>query len=800
MAKQVAAYGYVISRSSVDDKYGLWCFQPEGPEILSPIELDPRASYEQRKSIIYIGDYLLEWGPAQQAMGSPFYEFRLLSFDPTSKDPLAATPLQHGQWSKQKFWGMSPDFGNPQGGHKQFQEEDTLTLIPFGSFLLNFIPTDGRGSYALWNFDPAPSAPGTVDVLGGNYSFTPSGGSFRDMQKGDELIPLNGYALDRKRATGEYRLWSFDPQARNPLAHPAVQKGTWPDIGPDHMLVPIGNYILDWVPADGSYRLWLFDPKSANPLTGPTRSGTLPRILTANSTLTGFQPTIPVNETKANTPGTMDFMRSKIKHVVYYMLENRSFDHVVGWLYEGEEKHVRVIGPKGPYDGANTKYFNLDTSNNNKKVHLSKYNDGTLSTDISLEMFEFDPYHDNSDVLRQYFFANRDGYEARAIPDMGGFIWNNGSEQVMQTYTPVQLPVLNGLARDFAISDRWFCSIPSSTDANRACVLTGSAMMELSNFMSPPQYIYWPEQPHRPSIFKLLWVNGVTDWKIYNSTEWMSHVFTYELFLEGQIPTVDANVAAGHDDYVAPIDQFYADAQSGSLPKFSFLEPVWIGSNGTTSYHPGADLVAGEEQLNKVYNALRSGPAWEETLLVVTFDEHGGIFDHVAPPYAENPWPNDQNDGFRYDLMGPRVPTIVVSPWIDEKTVFRSESEVEYDGTSFMATLLEWCGIPKARWFMGERTNHAPTFEAVLTRSKPRKGSPEFTPPYDKNFPPDGSRAPKAALHDLHLHMAHQVVASMARGKLTMAEIAKLSDQIATEATDVKSLTTLLNGLKKRLS
>ena len=96
--------------------------------------------------------------------------------------------------------------------------------------------------------------------------------------------------------------------------------------------------------------------------------------------------------------------------------------------------------------------------------------------------------------------------------------------------------------------------------------------MEPNNFMSKPQYLYWPQQPHRPSIFKLLWTNGFTSWKIYNSTQWYEHVFTYELFLEGQIPTVDANV----NNYVAPIDQFYADAASGNLPAFSLLEPVWI--------------------------------------------------------------------------------------------------------------------------------------------------------------------------------------------------------------------------------
>jgi phospholipase C len=436
-----------------------------------------------------------------------------------------------------------------------------------------------------------------------------------------------------------------------------------------------------------------------------------------------------------------------------------------------------------------------------QKVFLTKYNDGKLSDKIDLEMFEYDPYHDGSDVMRQFFYANRDGYAQRAVPDLGGFIWNNCNRQVMQTYTPEQLPVINGLAGNFAISDRWFCSLPSSTDANRACALTGSAMMELNNFMSPPQYNYWPQQPHRPSIFKLLWTNGFTDWKIYNSTQWLDHVFTYELFLEGQIPTVDDDVQKSKQNYVAPIDNFYAAAANGQLPAFSFLEPIWIAIGGTTSYHPGADLIPGEEQLNKIYTALRNGPDWEETLLIITFDEHGGIFDHVAPPYAENPWPNDQNDGFKYDLMGPRVPTILVSPWIDEKTVFRSESEVEYDATSFLATLLEWCGIPRERWFLGERTNHAPTFEGVLTLPESRKDCPtKFPLPYDKNFPPTGQRTPRTSLSDLHVQVAHQLVSSITRGKATPAEVAKLFNDVLKESNTVAALSRQLDALKKRFS
>jgi hypothetical protein len=370
----------------------------------------------------------------------------------------------------------------------------------------------------------------------------------------------------------------------------------------------------------------------------------------------------------------------------------------------------------------------------------------------------------------------------------------------MTTYTPEQLPVLNGLAAQFAVSDAWFSSMPSATDPNRAFAFTGSALGQLNNFQNGYQYLYWPYTAHRPSIWKALWTNGYTDWKIYNSVTWMNFVHTYHLYLQGQIPTVDAAITADPSSFIEGIDQFKKDARAGKLPTFSFLEPAWIAATGTTSYHPGADPALGERALNEIYEAIKAGPAWNETLFVITFDEHGGLFDHVPPPYAENPWPNDVNDGFRYDMMGVRVPTILVSPLIDKHTVFRSPTPVAYDSTSILATLLQWYGVPKARWCLGERTRHAPTFEGVIQRSAPRGDTPSFTPPHDKSLPEKREDKPAARLNDLHLLMAPRVVAALAAGKLSALEIAKLSDEILAESTDAKSLHAKLEKLAERMS
>ena len=112
--------------------------------------------------------------------------------------------------------------------------------------------------------------------------------------------------------------------------------------------------------------------------------------------------------------------------------------------------------------------------------------------------------------------------------------------------------------------------------------------------------------------------------------------------------------------------------------------------------------------------------------------------------------------------------------------------------------MLHWCGIPKSRWFLGERTNHAPTFENLLTRTQARPDSPAFERPYDTNYPPDGERTPTTKVNKLQLDVAHQLIASMARGKLPAAEITRLSHEVTTGAKDTPTLVRQLDELAKR--
>ena len=147
-----------------------------------------------------------------------------------------------------------------------------------------------------------------------------------------------------------------------------------------------------------------------------------------------------------------------------------------------------------------------------------------------------------------------------------------------------------------------------------------------------------------------------------------------------------------------------------------------------------------ERYLNKIYEAIANGPGWEQSLLLITFSKGGGMYDHVPPPAAINPWPSDLNNGFRYDVFGTRVPAIVVSPYIQARTIFRSpDSDIPFSHTSTLATVLSWFGIPRSNWGLGKRVENDVTFEAVLQSDQPRSERPIMEVPYDKTYPPNSN-------------------------------------------------------------
>ena len=718
---------YVINRSSTDASYTVWEFNLKKKELFTQHASQQETALTSKQyNLCTIGGYLMAYSKPSGEYDQKI-DYSVFKFNPEIDNPLKSEAHQQGSWKHSKFISYS----NHLSWDKK--DDDILQLIPMTGYVLAYIPTSARATYCLWNFDPALDSPKGADPLSNSISTMDA---FAVIGENSQLLPIDNYVLEwvPAEASSNYRVWSFDPQAMTPLALPTISEGSWTDIDNSHQLLVLGDYILDWVAGDRSYRLWLFDPhQKQNPLVGPVQTGTLPSAFDANGVLTPVQSETPICKDKSETPGTMDFMRDKIKHVVVYMVESRSMDSVLGWLYENSKEEINFINGEKEFEGTSTSYSNKADK---KTFNVYKFKQGKLSQEYDLNAPGLDPYHGTPDSIHQQYSGGYAAYFAGKKPDMGGFVKNNCSGDVMVTLTPKQLPVLNGLAKSYGVSDQWFSALPGGTDSNRAIALTGSAFNITTTLEGNPQYEYFADKPHRQSLWKVLSDYGFNDWKIYWSVKWLDEVFSYQLYLKGDIPSVDSNVNDGKTDYIAPIEQFKLDAKNNQLPKFSFLEPVWIAPSGATSYHPGGDLVPAEKALNDIYEAVTNGPGWEQTALIITFSKGGGLYDHVAPPKTINPWPNDVNDGFRFDVLGPRVPAIVVSPWVNKHTVFRAPGETPLSATSLPATLLEWFGIPRARWGLGDRISQSETFESVFERKTPRKDKPHFSLPYDQTHPP----------------------------------------------------------------
>jgi len=732
---QADAAAFILQRHQNTDDYQRYAFVPEATHPFIPVPVTPGAQFDCGHRLMQVGGYWVDWRPPRSEDDT--IDYRVIKIDRDSGNPLAERTVAYGSWSREKFFGdYRPNVG---------ARFDQIELIGLPGFVLSIIPAAGRRSYQLWNFDPYTEQ----DCLSaGDFQ----SGGFRDIAADRELYPIGNVVLDRKGS--HYRVWSFDPQSSPPLALPTVQEGRWTNIDQSDALAVVGQYVVTWKPASlaEGCRIWRFDARTANPLgERAVNTAALPEGFTPHSSLMGFIPSHPVNAQQSRRPGTLDFMRTNIEHVVYLMLESRSFDNVLGWLYErGRQEGLNWVGPHP--DG----FRGLDAAMSNplpdgQPAFVSQYEGGHLSNDFVLGGPAQDPWHDNSDVLMQMFHGY-DGYANRRTPPMDGFAWNQNSAAVLSSFTPHQLSVLNGLAKDFAVSDDWFSSVPGGTDINRGFSVSGSAYNRLGTWEGGKPYQNWPDYAHRPSLWKTLWAHGHRDWKIYYSILWQNAVFTYQLYLKGQIPEVDAawakSVLAANGNgelpespWIAPMQRFFDDVKAQTLPRFSYLEPAWMGTE-CTSYHPGSSadgldsLVPGERALNDIYQALSEQEAlWSKTLLVVTFDKNGGLFDHRPPPYARKPWPNDGVDGFEFDLLGPRVPAIFASPWVKPQTVLRSGSGQSFDSTSFAATLLDWYGVAREHWGLGDRITGSPTFEAVLTEAEPRRQAPRLTVPHDKDFP-----------------------------------------------------------------
>jgi phospholipase C len=396
---------------------------------------------------------------------------------------------------------------------------------------------------------------------------------------------------------------------------------------------------------------------------------------------------------------------SAIEHVVVLMLENRSFDHMLGFLYSDSGN----VSPTGQlFEGLTGTESNPGSSGSPVTVFKIE-----PTTPNAYFMPGADPGEGYMATNDQLFGSESAPASPAQVPAMQGFIkdfaytlgWESSdsgysivsgttANDIMGCFTPEALPVLSALARGYAVCDHWFCSVPTETLPNRAfaCAATSQGHMD--------------DKTHTytsPSIFGLLSSHQV-NWAIYG--------YTSEPLTKSDFTDI-SGAAASH---FGVFTDFQAAAAAGTLPPYTFLEPSW-GASGN-SQHPNYNVALGEQLIHDVYEAVRSGPGWPQTLLIVTYDEHGGCYDHVPPPPGATPPDNDAGEfGFDFTRFGLRVPTVLISPLIPAGTVFRVPAgSVPLDHTSILKTVEERWNLPP----LTQRDAVAPSLADVLSLTTPR--------------------------------------------------------------------------------
>jgi len=450
-------------------------------------------------------------------------------------------------------------------------------------------------------------------------------------------------------------------------------------------------------------------------------------------------------------------------HLVVLMGENRSFDNLLGWLYSQDDL------PAGQtFEGlAFGDYTNTAPDGTVVAAHVYEGSTdeimgrpnpdpGEEFPHVNTQLFDTVDPATNAELFVESMQApyNAPGREAAA--DMSGFVrdyWINymrlkkgtaptidEASQIMGSFSPPMLPVLSTLAKNFAVYDNWYCAVPSQTFCNRSFFHASTSHGFVTN-KAGGGYDKWLDAPATPTIFNRLEEAGVS-WRVYFD----------ELQLVSFTGVLHAPVLEPFwkTERFATMSQFYEDVKLGRLPAYAFIEPRMTYNHN--DFHPPfgrlresdvdgvevidsaiSDVRAGEALVHEVYEAIKrsaspTGSNALNTMFLITFDEHGGTFDHVPPPSATPPHEDSEGEmGFGFDRLGCRVPAIAVSAYTRAGTVIHDEMH----HAAVIATLSRLHGLkPLTRRDVGANN----LFNAVNLR-EPRapitwpSTTPQFIPP-----------------------------------------------------------------------
>jgi phospholipase C len=394
-----------------------------------------------------------------------------------------------------------------------------------------------------------------------------------------------------------------------------------------------------------------------------------------------------------------------IEHVIVLMLENRSFDCMLG--------NLRLPGP----DFAGLTGNETNPYQRSDGIVAVPARPSAMIDSIAAVVPDPDPGEKFVDMNEQLFGPGLTRGNAR--PPMTGFVANymrqpaadspSDPMAVMHYFTPDQLPVLTTLASAFGVSDQWHASAPCQTWPNRFFAHTATSRGYTNNSDFP---IPFPA----PSIFARLSACD-RSWRVYFHDVPQSIMLGdvwYRAFLHYRF-----------------FGQFLADARCGDLPHYSFVEPRYFSDLGLgipNDQHPPHNVMVGEKLIADVYNAVRSSPCWKKSLLIITYDEHGGCYDHMPPPHAISPDGLGPPD-FPFDAYGVRVPAVIISPYMPPGSIVRAAPAgiafnappYPFDHTSIIATLRKLYNLGQP---LTNRDRVAPDLLGALSLNEPANDGP----------------------------------------------------------------------------
>ena len=431
-------------------------------------------------------------------------------------------------------------------------------------------------------------------------------------------------------------------------------------------------------------------------------------------------PTLTIDGGQTSMPQMTPGNLGKIDHIVVIMMENRSFDQMLGYLSLPKNGNNGRNGRgRRDVDGLKGNETNPSVTKGLKQVRVFPFDDTRQIYDAGTSFNAFKTQ--NGKLAQPIMYVEQVGgfsiTKALDIEANQGYVidfanrlkskYKKNSTEIAQLevdamgYHPREnVPVYDFLADNYCVCDRWFSSHPGHTWPNRYISLSGylgknsdgSAQIDNPDFKTisfDPQEML--------TIFDYL-TEAEVEWRYYEHD--IAMIRAYSAY------TFDSTHVLPFDD---PNEGFFARAENGTLPSVTYIEPDLTDAPPSNDDHPPSDIADGQQLIKSIYEALVNSPNWGKTMLIITYDEAGGFFDHVKPPENAAPLGNDPDTGMPINYYGNRVPSIIVSPWVEKA----SSSSIVYDHTSILKTIIRRF-LSSNPPYMGPRVAEANDLEALL--------------------------------------------------------------------------------------